>query len=180
MDNDINKTHIDDKKQPKTTLLQDIISLLIKIAAIAIAFVLILSFVFGAFRYGDLSMKPNVKDGDMVLSYRWDKRYAANDVIAFSYNDEMTCSRVIAVEGDEVDIKSSGLLVNGNHVQEDYAIGETTQVKDGITFPLTVPAGNVFVLGDNRKLAVDSRIFGCVDIEKTQGKVIGVFRHRGI
>lgn len=171
----------DEKKPQQRTLLQDIISLLVKIVIIAAAFVLVFSFVFGAFRYGDLSMKPNIKDGDMVLSYRWDKRFNANDVVAYSYDNEMTCSRVIAVAGDSVDIKADGLRVNGNKVQDDYAVGETTQVKDkGITFPLTVPEGKVFVLGDNRTLAVDSRIFGCVDIDKTQGKVIGVFRHRGI
>lgn len=58
--------------QPVTqpSLLQDIIKLLIKIAAIALAFVLLFSFVFGAYRYNDLSMSPAVKDGDLVITYR--------------------------------------------------------------------------------------------------------------
>ena len=60
------------QSQPVTqpSLLQDIIKLLIKIAAIALAFVLLFSFVFGAYHYNDLSMSPAVKDGDLVITYR--------------------------------------------------------------------------------------------------------------
>lgn len=166
------------KKNAQTSLLQDLVSLLIKIGVVAIVFVLIFSFIFGAFRYGDMSMSPAIKDGDMVLTYRWDKRYKANDICSFSYENEMTCSRVVAVAGDKVDIGASGLRVNGAKIQENDIFAETTQVENGVTFPLTVPEGKVFVLGDNRKQAIDSRIFGCVSIDKTQGKVIGVFRHR--
>ena len=70
---EIDKT-VEQVKQPKPatqpSLLQDVIKLLIKIAAIALAFVLVFSFIFGAYRYNDLSMSPAVKDGDMVISYR--------------------------------------------------------------------------------------------------------------
>lgn len=70
---EVNKT-VEQAKQPKTetqpSLLQDVIKLLIKIAAIALAFVLVFSFVFGAYRYNDLSMSPAVKDGDLIISYR--------------------------------------------------------------------------------------------------------------
>ena len=70
---EVNKT-VEQVKQPKPatqpSLLQDVIKLLIKIAAIALAFVLVFSFVFGAYRYNDLSMSPAVKDGDLIISYR--------------------------------------------------------------------------------------------------------------
>ena len=70
---EVNMT-VEQVKQPKPatqpSLLQDVIKLLIKIAAIALAFVLVFSFIFGAYRYNDLSMSPAVKDGDLIITYR--------------------------------------------------------------------------------------------------------------
>lgn len=166
-------------KQAQPSLLQDVIKLLLKIVCILLAFVLVFSFIFGAYRYNDLSMTPAVKDGDLVITYRWDKRFLNNDLCVFWYNDDLIISRVIAREGDEVDIRANGLYVNGNKIVEDAIKMETTQVKDAVQFPLTVPKGFVFALGDNRDEAVDSRIIGCIDVNKTEGKVIGLFRHRG-
>lgn len=100
--------------------------------------------------------------------------------MVFWYNNQTIVSRVVAREGDEVDIDSKGLKVNGNRIVEETIIKETTQVKDAVKFPLTVPKGCVFALGDNRDIAIDSRIVGCIDVNKTEGKVIGLFRHRGI
>ncbi|MDO5426423.1 MAG: signal peptidase I [Coriobacteriia bacterium] len=101
-------------------------------------------------------------------------------MLVFWYNNKPNVSRVIALEGDEVNIDSRGLFVNGTRLSEPNITKETTQVKDAVQFPLIVPKGEVFVLGDNRDIAIDSRTFGCVEIEKTEGKVIGLFRHRGM
>ncbi|MBY4797109.1 S26 family signal peptidase [Collinsella sp. AGMB00827] len=49
-----------------------------------------------------------------------------------------------------------------------------------MTFPLTVGEGQVFLLGDNREQASDSRILGCVDIAKTEGKVVAILRTRAV
>ena len=57
-------------KQAQPSLLQDVIKLLLKIVCILLAFVLVFSFIFGAYRYNDLSMTPAVKDGDLVITYR--------------------------------------------------------------------------------------------------------------
>ena len=98
----------------------------------------------------------------------------------FSHDGEHTCARVVACAGDEVDIDKDGLVVNGSHQFEPRITKETTQVKDGVTFPLTVPNNSVFVLGDNRDAALDSRILGCLEINKTEGKLIAIFRRRGL
>lgn len=86
----------------------------------------------------------------------------------------------MATEGEEVDIDSKGLKIDGRYTSSEKVSSETTQVKDGVTFPLKVLEGQVFVLGDNRPNAIDSRIIGCIDIDKTEGRVIGLFRHRGL
>lgn len=176
---DINEVAVNNTNQ-ETSLLRDFSGLLLKILAVVVVFILLFSFVFAAFRYDDLSMTSIIKEGDMVVAYRWDKNYSSGDVCAFRYNDKTTCSRVVAKEQDTVNITNKGLLVNGDMIQEHDIYKETTQVKDGVTFPLTVPNGCIFVLGDNRDTAIDSRIFGCIDVNKTDGKVIGIFKHRSI
>lgn len=167
------------KQTDNTSFLQDLIKLLFKVAMIGLALVLLFSFIFGAFRYNDLAMMPAVKDGDMVICYRWDKRYYSNDLVVFWYNDEALVGRVVATGGQTVDIDKNSVMVDGHSIADASGGQDTTLVKDGVSFPLTVPDGSVFVLGDNRTKAVDSRTFGCVEIDKSEGKVIGLFRHRG-
>ncbi len=101
-------------------------------------------------------------------------------MVVFWYNGDPLVGRVVATAGSTVDIDSKGLVVDGFHTSDMGYGQETTQVKDGVTFPLEVPEGHVFVLGDNRKAAIDSRTFGCVEISKTEGKVVGLFRNRGL
>lgn len=158
----------------------DIASLLFKVALFAASFVALFSFVFGAYRCGDISMSPNMKDGDMVLDYRLDKNFHLHDVVAFTYKDQRMAARVVALEGDVVDITADGLMVNGSIQQETGVYGVTTQVAGGVTFPLTVGRGQVFALGDNREQAIDSRTFGCVDVASSEGKVLAVLRTRGV
>ncbi len=161
------------------SLSYDLLMLVAEVAAVAAGAVVIFTFVFGFMRVTDASMEPRFQDGDLVLFYRLDKRYQIRDVAVFEYNGLPTLGRVVAVGGDTVNIDSRGLLVNGAYQQEIGIVDETTQVADGVTFPLTVPDGAVFMLGDNRDEAVDSRIVGCVPIDQTRGKVVGLFRRRG-
>ena len=83
--------------------------------------------------------------------------------------------RVIAVAGDEVDIANGNVYVNGIMLREDYVKG-TTKAKifgTGIfEYPITVPEGTVFVLGDNRENSSDSRVIGFVNLEKIKGKAV--------
>ena len=164
----------------RRSLLVDIASLLFKVGVFAALFVMLFSFVFGAFRYADVSMAPRIADGDMAIDYRLDKDYAARDAIVFSYDGNRLVGRVVALAGDVVDITSDGLEINGSLQQETDIQGATTQVSGGVTFPLTVGEGQVFVLGDNREEALDSRTFGCVDIDRTEGTLVALLRTRGI
>jgi signal peptidase I len=170
------------QKEPlvrRGSLAYDLIMLLMKVGAIALGIVVVFSFVFGVMRVSDPNMSPSLQDGDLVFFYRIDKRYAARDVVVYEHNGFATLGRVVAVGGETVNIDSRGLIVNGAYQQEQGITSETTQVADGVTFPLTVAEGSVFVLGDNRSEAVDSRIVGCVPADQTLGKVIGMFRRRG-
>lgn len=164
---------------PRPSILHDLLMLFLKIALVVVLGVALLTFVFGLYRVNDDYMQPAVKSGDVVMYYRLDRKFVAGDVLVLHYNGRLTCSRVIAVAGDEVNIDSEGLLVNGSYQQEQGITDDTTQVADGVTFPLTVPEGSVFLLGDHRTSAVDSRIYGCVPEGDIWGKMMGQFRWRG-
>lgn len=161
------------------SLLYDLLMLVAQIAAIALGIVVVFSFVFGLMRVDDPNMEPRFQSGDLVLYYRLDQDYSAREVTLFEHDGLLMLGRVVAVGGDTVNIDSQGLLVNGSYQQEEGITDETTQVADGVTFPLTVPEGSLFLLGDNRDEAVDSRIVGCVPADQTFGTVIGLFRRRG-
>lgn len=167
-------------RREETTLLQDILYLLFKILGIAVALLLIFTFLFGIFPYQDVDMKPSIKDGDLVLFYRLDKNYIANDTIVLEYQGNRQVRRVVAVAGDVVDISDDGLIVNGAVQQETGIYEDTVRYAEGIEFPVTVGKGQVLVLGDSRLTATDSRIYGPVEVKDTLGKVMTLIRRRGI
>ena len=161
-------------------LFKDLLSLLVKVAVIAGVFVMLSVFVFGIVHYVEPSMSPAIKDGDLVIFNRYVSGYQARDAIVLKIDGQKQVRRVVATAGDLVDITDDGLVINGALQQETEIFHKTERYLDGKEFPMTVPAGHVFVLGDNRKGAKDSRIYGCVEVKKTLGKVMTVVRRRGI
>jgi signal peptidase I len=155
--------------------------LLMKLASIAIIFLLLFTFLYGIIRYQEPFMAPAIKDGDLVLYYRYTKvGYLPQDVIVLEHGGGKQIRRVIATAGDTVDITDGGLKINGALQQESGVYQQTERSQEGVSFPLTVPEGEVFVLADSRTGAADSRIYGCVKIKDTYGKVMTVIRRRGI
>ena len=157
----------------------DIIYLLGKIVFVIATLALLYFFLFGIIRYNDDGMKPALKDGDVVVYYRLDKKYSVGDLLTYEYKGKLRVARVIATAGSTIDINEDGLIVNGSPQQEQDIYKETLLYKEGVEFPLKVPEGSLFVLGDNRTSAVDSRVFGAIPIKDTQGKVVTIVRRRG-
>lgn len=162
----------------RTTLFQEIMYLLIKIAFILVIVCFLFTFMFGLLRYNSGNMSPAVHSGDLIMFYRLDKSYAVNDLLLVKYEDAYQIQRVAAKSGDVVDITEEGLTINGSLQYESNIYTETTQFSEGITFPLTVGEGQIFVLSDNRENATDSRIYGCISESDTYGTVMAVIRRR--
>jgi signal peptidase I len=169
------------KTMQKSSAWKDLLFLLVKIIVIILAYISLFTFLFGIVWYHDPSMEPAVKDGDLVIFYRYDKNgYLPQDVIVLQIDGEKQVRRVVAKAGDTVDITEEGLMINGALQQEPEIYQRTERFDGGVNFPLTVPEGQVFVLGDSRKESADSRIYGCVKIKDTLGKVMTVIRRKCI
>lgn len=127
------------------------------------------------------SMRETLQDQDclVVLSPLLCGDYEAGDIVIIqreSFRDgEPIVKRIIATEGQTVDIDfDAGVVyVDGTALEEDY-IRQPTHLEEGLDFPCTVPAGCVFVMGDNRNDSDDSRDpdLGPVDTREIMGQAV--------
>jgi len=152
----------------------------LKIGVIAGLAVLLSTLVYGFHYAADPGMQPTIRKGDLTLFYRWDKDYRAGDLVVLSFEGQTQIRRVVAVGGDSVNITEEGLIINGSLQNEPGIFHQTQRFSQGVRFPLMVPEGEIFVLGDARENATDSRIYGPVSISETQGTVITVLKRRNI
>ncbi|HMM06743.1 MAG TPA: signal peptidase I [Clostridiales bacterium] len=162
------------------SVFRELLFLLIKIAAVVGVFLLIFTFIFGMYRNTDPEMSPAVADGDLVIFYRLDKNYATQNALVLVFDGEKQVRRVVATAGDTVEITEDGLIVNGAIQQEPDIYFSTLPYEAGIRFPITLKEGEIFVLGDHRTNATDSRVYGVVETGDTLGKVMAILRRRGI
>lgn len=80
--------------------------------------------------------------------------------------------RVIGLPGEHILIKDGKVYINDELLEESYLQdGVVTDNGKGNCIDLVVPENSVFVMGDNRAQSTDSRCFGCVPLEKIEGKV---------
>lgn len=121
------------------------------------------------------SMAPTLRQGDSVLvdklAYRGGRTPGAGDLVVFHAprTGALTLKRVVATAGQTVGIEDGLLVVDGRRPAEPYT---TPGAIDSVYFgPVRVPAGAVFVLGDNRADSVDSRSFGPVRERDVVGRV---------
>lgn len=155
------------------------ISLLLRITLIAAIGFLLFTQVFLITQTVGNEMFPSIKDGDLVIAFRLQGEYVKNDVVVYSYEGERYIGRIAAREHDIVTLDDSGiLLVNGT--AQDGEILYPTYAKNDLTYPFAVPEGCVFVLGDYRTIARDSRERGAIPMEDVTGKVITILRRRAL
>lgn len=129
-----------------------------------------LSYTFSEPQAGDIIVFVNGEDSNGFINkykvflkdvkLRFTKEYRTNRLI----------KRIVAVEGDVVDIKNGFLYINDVLQDEPYVKGHTPGL--GMSFPLTVDEDYVFVMGDNRENSLDSRSFGPIHINSIEGKAI--------
>jgi len=140
---------------------------------------------YEAFRIPADSMKPTLLNGDYLIASR--KHYKDNpvergDIIIFHLSNEPTISsntnlvkRVIGLPGESIEVRGTEVLINGKALNENYTAWFDGGRSD---FPNTkIPAGHVFILGDNRDHSKDSRFFEnpFIPIEHIKAKALYVY-----
>lgn len=78
--------------------------------------------------------------------------------------------RVIALPGDHVKIENNNIYINSEKLEEKYLNPEMPTVSNLLT-DFIVPENHIFLMGDNRTQSTDCRFFGCIPLEKMEGKI---------
>ena len=121
---------------------------------------------------------PYIESGDVIAHY---PQY--NGLKWFTYEviekDKISyIKRIIGVSGDTIKIEDDKVYLNGEELDESAYLPDGTQTNfektpfKHIKTEFTVPAGYVFVMGDNRTSSNDGRQFGCIPVSKVEGKVL--------
>ena len=142
----------------------------------ALVLFLLLNAVTSRVKVFNISMQPTLKQGYLLLvnkmAYKLgDPKYG--DIVVFHYNgdkQEDYIKRVVGLPGDKVDIAGGVVRVNGNALTEPY-IMEVPNYSG----TWTVPAGELFVLGDNRNHSSDSHQWGFVQESWVVGKALFIY-----
>lgn len=155
------------------------ISLLIRIVLLAATGFVLFTQVFLITQAKGNDMFPAIKDGDLVITFRLQKEFVKDDIVIYQVGDVTHLGRIVALENDKVLLDDSGVFrLNGT--QQRGEIVFQTFSKDGYDYPLQVPEGSLFLLGDHRMETKDSRDYGPIPKEQVKGKVITILRRRGL
>ena len=155
---------------------------------ISFAAVLVLLLICGCnprtFRQSSSSMEPTIKQGEVVLAdiaaysragpTRW-------DVIVFTEptTGQPWCFRVVGLPGESIDIRPQGIFINGTnaplpaHLRSIVYQPTIPGPMPSAAYPLAIPAGSYFLLGDNTTNANDSRFWGPLSGQNIIGRVSG-------
>jgi len=166
----------------KRRRLTPLMYLLCKIAAIAFLIGFMLVFVMGVHIHEGNRMYPFLMDGDLVITYKLED-YHVGDVVAYRHPEtgETAFSRIVAIGENTIQVTAYGeLLINGVSPAERVFYPTAPLEGTNVEYPYIMRKGGYFVLDDFRTEGCDSRRFGQLLREELLGKVVYVFRRRGI
>ena len=162
-------------------------SILLMVGLVVLITVCLRMFVFVPYEIPSGSMEDTILPGDMVFSekityYMREPEYG--DIVTFMDPEvagRTLIKRVIATEGQTVDLVDGKVVVDGSVLYETYTGGRPSnplyRTASGVdvSFPYTVPEGEVWVMGDNRTSSQDSRYFGSIPITSITGRAALVY-----
>lgn len=149
--------------------------------AVLIAFVIafvIRSFLFQPFWVPSTSMVPTLNVNDRIIVNEIGMRFREvqrGDIMVFEYPHDPSVvyvKRIVGLPGDTVEIRSDGVYIDGQLLEEPY-------LNDGYLYqsqgPLEIPEDAFFALGDNRGFSADSRVWGFVPAERMIGRAVFIY-----
>ncbi len=189
-----------EKKKEKKGFFQEIRELFELIVETAAFVFFAMTFVVQAFQIPTGSMEPTLLIGDFLLVNKLvyaksvfpyedkilpNKKIERYDIVVFKYPNDLAkdfVKRVIALEGEKIEIKDKQVYINDQPIPENYKVHSDSQVytkNDYFRYddlirdnfgPVTVPPGHCFVMGDNRDNSADSRYWSFLPLSYIKGK----------
>lgn len=169
---------------PRRSVLRSVLSLVLTLAAIVVASYLLRTFVFQSYEIPSTSMEETIMTGDLVFSEKVSYRFGdpePGQIVTFQDPEipsRTLIKRVIATEGQTVDLRDGNVYIDGVRQFEPYTDDKPSYPLTGgadVTYPYTVPSGELWVMGDNRTNSQDSRYFGSVPVSSVSGKAVLVY-----
>ena len=151
---------------------------LIRDIAIVLVVVLAITFFIKPIIVKKTSMEPTLTENNYLFISKQAYRFGEperGDIIVFPHytggEKELYIKRVIGLPGETIETKDGEVYVDGEAIKEDYIKDVYTAGQED---SIEVPKGQLYVLGDNREVSIDSRYaeVGTVDIDEVTGKAI--------
>lgn len=172
--------------QQRPSIFRRFISFLVMVAIVVVGAWLLRAFVVEPFQIPSASMEETIMTGDMVFAEKITYNFEdpqPGDVVVFSdpqVPSRTLIKRVIATEGQTVDLRNGVVFVDGVPLDEPYTDGLPSEPLNTtgnieISYPYTVPNGCVWVMGDNRTNSSDSRYFGPILKDTVFGKAFVIY-----
>lgn len=170
----------------KESTKKEVLSWVKTIGTMLIILIIIRSFLFTTISVNGDSMYPTFENKDRVIVSKISD-IEHSDMVVFDAPDAdaQYIKRVIGLPGDSIEMKDDTLYINGKEVEEPYleenkkAVNPDILTDDftvaEITGETKVPEGMLFVMGDNRVVSKDSRVFGFISQDSLIGEA--VFRY---
>lgn len=164
-----------------------ILSIVLMVVIVAFITVGLRMFVFVPYEIPSGSMEDTIMPGDMVFSEKisyYTRSPERGDIVTFADPEvagRTLIKRVIATEGQSVDLVEGHVFIDGVKLDEPY-VGDKeswplarTAADVEVEFPYVVPDGYVWVMGDNREASQDSRYFGAIPTSSITGRAAMIY-----
>lgn len=204
---DISSTNTSNKPQGPTVEnarsdFNEILSFVKTLAIFLAAAFFLRASVVEAFKIPSLSMYPTLKEGDHILvsklSYGLRLPLITNtvmgyaephrgDIVVFTRPDDPRSpeddsainiiKRVIGLPGEKLEVRDTKVYINDAPIDEPYAHWDFEGLPDGNFGPATIPAGHIFLMGDNRDHSKDSRFwtYPFLDVARVKGRALIIY-----
>jgi signal peptidase I len=190
-------TENQEKKKREKSVFREYFEL---IAETAVFVFFVMTFVVQAFQIPTGSMEPTLLIGDFLLVNKLvyastassveekilpRKAIRRQDIVVFKYPNDLAkdfVKRVIGLPGEKIEIKNKQVFVDDKPLDEKYKVHNDSQIISKNDYyhyddtirdnfgPVNVPAGHIFVMGDNRDNSADSRYWGFLPLTYVKGR----------
>jgi signal peptidase I len=165
-----------DTLEPHRSQVGAVIKEIVQTLLLAIVLYFMIDFVVARVRVENISMKPTLQPGEFLLvnklAFKF-KDMSRGDIVVFHYPAQPSSDyikRLVGLPGDIVAIKKGIVSINGQPLTEPYIMASPSYSGEW-----QVPAGSIFVLGDNRNSSSDSHVWGYVPLGNIIGKAIVIY-----